>query len=64
MSALAHLQTYALYKGMSALPPIATARADICSGAYAELIVAEMNETQAMIVQMIEVERYLPSILR
>jgi hypothetical protein len=32
--------------------------------ANAELIVAEMNETQAMIVQMIEVERPLPSILR
>jgi len=30
MSALGHKQTYAVQKAMSALPPIATAKADIC----------------------------------
>ena len=35
MSALGHKQTYAMQKGMSALPPIATAKADMCSaGGY------------------------------
>ena len=29
MSALGHKRTYAVQKGMSALPPIATAKADI-----------------------------------
>src|SRR4029078_6619263 len=33
MSALGHLRTNALQKGISALPPIATAKADMCPGA-------------------------------
>ena len=32
MSALGPKQTYALHKGMSALPPIATAKADSAKG--------------------------------
>jgi len=31
MSALGHKQTYAVQNGMSALPPIATAKADFCT---------------------------------
>jgi hypothetical protein len=33
MSALGHKRTYAPQQAMSALPPIATAKADICPGA-------------------------------
>ena len=33
MSALGHKRTYAVQKGMSAVLPIATAKADICPGA-------------------------------
>ena len=33
MSAMGHEQTYAVQNVMSALPPIATAKADICPGA-------------------------------
>src|SRR5262249_35043747 len=35
MSALGHKQTCAAQKGMSALPPIATAKADICGSRIA-----------------------------
>jgi hypothetical protein len=35
MSALGQKQTYAVHNGMSALPPIATAKADIDHTSYA-----------------------------
>jgi len=37
MSALGHKRTYALQKGMSALPPIATEKADIERGGVGAL---------------------------
>jgi hypothetical protein len=38
MSALGHKQTFAAQKGMSALPPIATAKADIKSPGSADRV--------------------------
>jgi hypothetical protein len=40
MSALGHKPTYAVQKGMFALPPIATAKADACTGSCPEIEIA------------------------